>query len=78
MSYSQYVLHKFMDMSSLLGTMLGTIPSYKRDPYVHPYWSLGKPNSDRSSCRDCWDCGTPGFLEVMTWGIICGFLAPFP
>ena len=29
-----------MDMASLLGTNIGTIPNYERKPYVHPESSL--------------------------------------
>ena len=35
MSYSQSFLPNLTDMGSLLGTILGTILNYKRDPYVH-------------------------------------------
>ena len=28
-------LHYLMEMASLFGTTLGTIPNHKRDPYVH-------------------------------------------
>ena len=34
---------------SLRGNVLGTVLSYKREPYVHREWSLGSPNIDRSS-----------------------------
>ena len=32
MSYSPYFRHSSMDMGSLLGTVLGTVLKYKRDP----------------------------------------------
>ena len=32
MSYSQCFLHNLRDMGPLVGTILGTIPIYKRDP----------------------------------------------
>ena len=35
MSYSQEYLRNLTDMGSLLGTILGTILNYARDPYVH-------------------------------------------
>ena len=40
-----------MDMDVLLGTMLGTILNYKRDPYVDHSGFLNRPNIDSSSCR---------------------------
>ena len=49
MSYGQYFLPNFMDMGSLLGTVLGTILNYKRDPYVHNKGSLNKVNIGSSS-----------------------------
>ena len=51
MSYSQYFLPNLMDMGSLLGTILGTILNYKRDPYVHNKGSLNKANIDSSSYK---------------------------
>ena len=42
-----YGLH----MGSLFGNIFGILRSYKRDPYVHPYRSLGKLNIDSSSCE---------------------------
>ena len=35
MSYIPHFLHNLMDMGSLLGTILGTILNYKKDPNVH-------------------------------------------
>ena len=32
MSYSQHLLQNLMDTGSLIRTIFGTIPSYKRDP----------------------------------------------
>ena len=32
-----YFLNHLMDMGSLFGTIIRTIPSYKRDPYVRYY-----------------------------------------
>ena len=52
MSCSQYFLHNLMGMGSLLGTILGTVLNYKRNPYVHPQWCLNKPHTDSSSYRD--------------------------
>ena len=49
MSYSQYFLPNLMDMDSSLGTILGTILNYKRDPYVHNKGSLNEVNIDSSS-----------------------------
>ena len=43
MSYRQYFP---MDMSSLLGTIFGTTPNYKREPYD---LSLGKAKIDSGS-----------------------------
>ena len=33
----------------VLASMLRTKLNYKKDPYVHPQWCLGKPNIDSSS-----------------------------
>ena len=49
MSYSQYSLRNVMDISSLFGTMLGTILQYQQDPCVHPQWSRGIPDIGISS-----------------------------
>ena len=49
MSYSQYFLPNVMDMDSLLGTILGTILNYKRDPYVQYFGPLNKANIDHIS-----------------------------
>ena len=35
MSFSPCFRHNLMDIGSLLRTILGTIPNYKRDPWVH-------------------------------------------
>ena len=45
MSYCQYFLRKLMDMGSLLGILL----SYKRDPHVHHVGSPNKAHVDSSS-----------------------------
>ena len=41
-SYSPHSLHSLMDMDSMLGTILGAILNYKRDPYDHCEGSLKK------------------------------------
>ena len=46
----------YKQFSYLLGNVLelqlqGTILNYKRDPYIHLKWSLGKPKLDSSSCE---------------------------
>ena len=44
-SYSQYFLHDFMDMGSLLGAISGTRFDDKMDPYVYYYKRFfNKPN----------------------------------
>ena len=32
----------------MIYVILGAKRNYHRDPYVHPYWSLGEPNTDSS------------------------------
>ena len=40
-----------MDMDSLLGSILGTVVNYDKDPYVHCSGSLIKANTDSGSCK---------------------------
>ena len=49
MSYSQDFPEKLMDMGSLSGIMLGTVPKYKKDSYVHCSGYLNEADIDRSS-----------------------------
>ena len=76
-----------MDMASILGSISGTIPKYKRDPHVHSKGSHNKAHIDSSSSkpqtlnpRPTWQfpeiIGT--FLEVpiirniVYWGLYWG------
>ena len=50
-SYNQDVLQHLLDIGSLLGTIMGTILNYSRDPHVHSYGSINKANAINSSKR---------------------------
>ena len=45
-SYSLLVLRTVIDIGSLLGTLLGTMLTYKKNTYMHSQRSLDKANTD--------------------------------